>query len=69
MLVAVMVLAGVGLGISGCGGGSTPTNCTGPACNGGGGTTGNYTVTVIGADTTTGSITANTTFNLTVVVQ
>jgi subtilase family serine protease len=72
-LLAVMVLAGVGLGISGCGGGSTPTNCTGPACNGGGGTTGNYTVTVIGTDTTVGTgvnlLTANTTFNFTLAVQ
>jgi subtilase family serine protease len=70
-LLAIFVLSSVGLGLSGCGGATTPTTCTGTACSGGGGTTpttASYTITVIGADTATSAITANTTlaFNLTV---
>jgi subtilase family serine protease len=67
-LLAVVVLAGVGLGLSGCGGGSS-SGGGGGGGGGGGATTYNYTVTVIGADTTTGSIAANTTLAFTLTVQ
>jgi subtilase family serine protease len=69
-LLAVLVLTGVGFGLSGCGGGSTSSGSGGGGGGGGGGsTTTNYTITVIGADTTTGSITANTTLAFTLTVQ
>jgi subtilase family serine protease len=74
-LLALIAFAGVGLGLSGCGGATTSTACTGAACSGGGGTTGggsitnNYTITVIGTDTATSSITANTTLPFTLTVQ
>ncbi len=71
-LLAVMLLAGAGLGLSGCGG-STST-ATGTKGGGGGGTTGgpttnSYTVTVIGTDTATSAITANTSFAFNITVQ
>ena len=72
-LLAVMVLAGVGLGLSGCGGGSATT--TGGGGTGGGPITTAYTITVIGTDqasasnTTGGLITANTTFTFNLTEQ
>ena len=66
-LLAVLVLAGLGFGLSGCGGGSSSSG--GGGGGGGGATTYNYTVTVIGADSTTGSIAANTTFAFTLTIQ
>lgn len=72
-LLAVVVLTGVGLGLSGCGGGTSLgnpciANCGTGGGGGGAGTT-NYTITVIGRDTTTSSIAANTTLALTLTVQ
>ncbi len=66
-LLAVIVLAGVDLGLSGCGGGTS----TGAGGGGGGGgpVTTNYTITVVGKDTATSSIVANTTFAFTLTVQ
>ena len=66
-LFAVLVLTGVGFGLSGCGGSTT----SGGGGGGGGGSssTTNYTITVIGTDTTTGSISANTTLAFTLTVQ
>jgi hypothetical protein len=74
-LLALMAFAVLGLGLSGCGGATTSTACTGAACSGGGGTSGgsnvtnNYTITVIGRDSATSSITANTTLPFTLTVQ
>ncbi|HEV2578790.1 MAG TPA: S53 family peptidase [Acidobacteriaceae bacterium] len=67
-LLAVVVLAGVGLGLSGCGGGSN-TSCGVSCVTGGNPTQYDYTVTVIGRDTTTSSIVANTTLAFTLTVQ
>ena len=69
-LLAVMVLAGVGLGLSGCGNNTATNTGTGGGGTGtGSSTTYNDTITVIGADTTTSSITANTTLAFTLTVQ
>jgi subtilase family serine protease len=71
-LLAVLVLAGAGLGLSGCGGSTSGTGTGGGGGGGGttsGPTTNNYTVTVIGTDTATSSITANTTLAFTLTVQ
>lgn len=65
-LLAVLVLAGVGLGLSGCGGSSSTTGGGG---GGGGATTYNYTITVIGTDTASSSIVANTTVAFALTIQ
>jgi subtilase family serine protease len=63
-LLAVVLLAGFGLGLSGCGGGTTAATGTG-----GGGTTPtttttDYAVTIIGTDSATGNIKAQATFTV-----
>ncbi|HEX4154144.1 MAG TPA: S53 family peptidase [Acidobacteriaceae bacterium] len=67
-LLAVVLLTGLGLSLSGCGGGNTTATC-GVVCSGGGGgttpTTNTYTVTLVGTDTANSAITAQTTFNIT----
>ncbi len=73
-LLAILVLAGVGLGLSGCGGGSGVPGCivcgTGGSGTGGGTSpTTNYTITVIGTDTANSAITASTSLAFTLTVQ
>jgi subtilase family serine protease len=68
-LLAVLLLAGAGFGLSGCGGGAT----SGGGGGGGGGTGGgpityNDTVTVIGTDSAN-NVVANTSFAFTLTVQ
>jgi subtilase family serine protease len=65
-LLAVVLLAGFGLGLSGCGGSAVGN--PGNGGSGGGGSTGptttNYTVTVVGADSVNGNIKAQATFTV-----
>lgn len=75
-LLAIVVLAGTGMGLSGCGGGRTATgigigNTGGTGGSGGGSssTTSNYTITVIGTDTTNAAITSSTTLAFTFTLQ
>jgi subtilase family serine protease len=65
VFAAILLLASAGFALSGCGGGGSSSGGGG----GGGSTTsptGSYTVTVVGKDTTTTSITGSTSFTLTV---
>ena len=59
-LLSVAVLAVLGFGLSGCGGGTTVTKTITPAAPA------TYTVTVVGTDSVTSSITSSTTFTLTI---
>ncbi len=71
-LLAVMVFVGLGFGLSGCGGSTTSGGTTGGGGGTGGGgtsTTANYTITVIGTDSASSAITANTTLAFSVTVQ
>jgi subtilase family serine protease len=68
-LLAVLVFVGLGFGLSGCGGATTSGSTGGGGGTTGGPTTANYTITVIGTDTATSAITANTTLAFSVTVQ
>jgi subtilase family serine protease len=68
-LLAILLLAGVGLGLSGCGGGMTATGIGIGTVGSSGPTTTDYTITVIGTDTTNSALTATTTLAFTLTVQ
>jgi len=58
-LAGVLLLAVVGLAVSGCGGSSSSSSSANA-------TKGTYTVTIVGTDTSSSSITASTTITLTI---
>jgi subtilase family serine protease len=69
-LLALILLAGAGLGLSGCGGGMTASGIgIGTIGGTGSSATTNYTITVIGTDTANSAITASTTLAFTLTVQ
>ena len=67
-LLAVLLLAGIGLGLSGCANNTAGSGGGGGGGGGGGAITYNNTITVIGTDSTNNVI-ANTTFAFTLTVQ
>jgi hypothetical protein len=67
-LLAILLLTGAALGLSGCGGGTSAATGTGTG-TGSTSTTTSYTITVIGTDTTNSSITASTTLALSITQQ
>ena len=65
-LLAIVLLSGMGLGLSGCGGSTSTGTGTGGGSGGGGttSTTTDYTVTLIGTDSTNSAITSQATFTV-----